>query len=584
MLAAEEAKKRLSVDSSAELENMEFGLDPEERDSFDLRITRSDFERSIRPLADKSVDLVNQLLTRCRLRPADLAFALFVGGSTYIPLIRQRVAECLGIDVRHDIDPVSAIAVGAAYFAGTRIKEIPSAPMGGGGPRPRLAVKVAYARTSLETTEIFAARVDGDVAGLWYRIEREDHGWDSGRKRLTERINEDLPLVRDCFNVFRLLVLDDDGNPVSTDVGDITIAQGVEVLGPPLPHPICLAHDDVAAQEVCLHEVFKRGTKLKASRRIEVETTRSLAKGRDENMVLFQVCENEKDLPREAWKPIGELVIEGRHLTRDLRKGDRITCRIEMNESRELSILAEIEMTDQRFQQAYNQRERTVTRADLFERAIEIEDRLDDAMSAANEQQAYERSEQIKALQRRLRKAKAEVEAMPDDDRSDRKYQLEDEFRAIATEHYRIDGPRQVEEKREQLAEALEQARQSVEEGGNDLDRRRLEDARRQAAAARSRTDPHALRVAIDQLNHIHYGICWRTPDFLVRVFQDLSTDYHSRFNDAALADQLLQAGKQAVENEDWMRLQRVNFDLIDLLPDLERGRFPGETGIRVVD
>ena len=48
------------------------------------------------------------------------------------------------------------------------------------------------------------------------------------------------------------------------------------------------------------------------------------------------------------------------------------------------------------------------------------------------------------------------------------------------------------------------------------------------------------------------------------------------------MADKLIQAGRQAIENEDWMRLQEVNVSLLRLLPAEDRGRFPGQTGITI--
>ena len=43
-----------------------------------------------------------------------------VGGCAYIPFVRSRIEELLGIPVNWDIDPTNAIVVGAAYFAATK--------------------------------------------------------------------------------------------------------------------------------------------------------------------------------------------------------------------------------------------------------------------------------------------------------------------------------------------------------------------------------------------------------------------------------------------------------------------------------
>jgi molecular chaperone DnaK len=47
-----------------------------------------------------------------------------VGGSTYIPYVRSRVEEVLQIPANCEIDPTTAVAIGAAYYAATKPKEI----------------------------------------------------------------------------------------------------------------------------------------------------------------------------------------------------------------------------------------------------------------------------------------------------------------------------------------------------------------------------------------------------------------------------------------------------------------------------
>jgi molecular chaperone DnaK len=108
----------------------------------------------------------------------------------------------LGIPVNTGIDPTSAIAVGGAYFAAT--KEINLGEKSAEKPvQPgALRVKVSYNRASQEREEMFSAKVEGDVAGLFYRITRDDGGYDSGLKKLAARIGEDLPLQESTYNLF----------------------------------------------------------------------------------------------------------------------------------------------------------------------------------------------------------------------------------------------------------------------------------------------------------------------------------------------------------------------------------------------
>lgn len=59
--------------------------------------------------------MIKKILTRNSLKPTDIQFTLMVGGSTYIPYVRQRVEEVLQIPINCEIDPTTAVAVGAAF-------------------------------------------------------------------------------------------------------------------------------------------------------------------------------------------------------------------------------------------------------------------------------------------------------------------------------------------------------------------------------------------------------------------------------------------------------------------------------------
>ena len=123
----------------------------------------------------------------------------------------------------------------------------------------RLKVKVAYNRASQEQEEMFAAKVEGDVAGLFYRIKREDGGYDSGLKKLSPRINEDLPLQEDAYNLFTFKIYDGHNNPVPTDFDSIQIAQGkYSVAGQMLPDDLSLVMDDLNSGDTKLDCIFAK--------------------------------------------------------------------------------------------------------------------------------------------------------------------------------------------------------------------------------------------------------------------------------------------------------------------------------------
>ncbi len=113
---AEEAKITLSSKTSAEI--VIDGFEDEEGNEVDMEIviTRSEFNELIKPNIDGTIDMIKKIITRNSLKPIDVQFTLMVGGSTYIPYVRSRVEEVLQIPANCEIDPTTAVAIGAAYM------------------------------------------------------------------------------------------------------------------------------------------------------------------------------------------------------------------------------------------------------------------------------------------------------------------------------------------------------------------------------------------------------------------------------------------------------------------------------------
>lgn len=83
-----------------------------------MRITKAEFEQAIERYVQTAVTLVKQTLHNIDLEPDDITTVLLVGGSTKIPRVRQTLAGLFGEDkIRADIDPMNAVAMGAAILA-----------------------------------------------------------------------------------------------------------------------------------------------------------------------------------------------------------------------------------------------------------------------------------------------------------------------------------------------------------------------------------------------------------------------------------------------------------------------------------
>lgn len=106
-LAAEQAKRSLSCENSFRSQVA----------GETLAIHRSDFESSIRPLIEKTIESCRQSLKDAGLTVKDIDEVVMVGGSTRVPLVKQMVSAFFEKPVHDAINPDEVVALGAAVQA-----------------------------------------------------------------------------------------------------------------------------------------------------------------------------------------------------------------------------------------------------------------------------------------------------------------------------------------------------------------------------------------------------------------------------------------------------------------------------------
>jgi len=84
---------------------------------YSRRITRTDFERTILPLIERTLGPCRQALLDAGLEPKDIEEVVLVGGSTRIPLVRRLVHELFGREPHSEQNPDEVVAIGAAVQA-----------------------------------------------------------------------------------------------------------------------------------------------------------------------------------------------------------------------------------------------------------------------------------------------------------------------------------------------------------------------------------------------------------------------------------------------------------------------------------
>ena len=564
LLNAESAKVELSNRTSAELDISD--LQDDNGDTIDtiVKITRSEFELIIKEQIDSTTEMIGKILTRNSLQPNDLQFILMVGGSTYIPYVRKRVEEVLGIKVNTSIDPTNAIVVGAAYFAGTRAETSPADKAK--KPASSLKIRESYNKSTQELEETFSAKLDGDLDGLQYRIVSEDGSFDTGLKKVTSRIVEDLPLREGAFNIFSLKITNQQGNVVPTGLEFIQIAQGrYSVAGQMLPEDLSLVMDDLSIQDTRLASLFLKNSILPSRTKKTVEVGKTLVKGTTDGIHIM-VVEGPADRHSSTNKPIGILTITGEKISKDLIRGTDIDLTFEMSESRDLTVSAFLNGTGQEFSQVFAQKERQVSTQMLASEILMLEAKIKEEIDEASENGNRRVVDDLESVDREVQSLIMAAGSIAEDDVTDTKFQVEDQKRKLAQRVYEITSGKRVDKARAAYQEAKSELQSLVRESGNDKERHVLSEIIAREQVFINSNSPEKIQAVTDELKAIKWQILMRSPDFLTGMFQHLS-ERRASMNDQIQATQLIENGKRAIQKDDIASLQQINARLWELMP-----------------
>ena len=115
MEAAEKAKIELSNVITTEINLPFLAYDPNSGPkNFVLPITRSKLEELLRPIVERCRSPMMQAISDAKLNPNDVDKIILIGGPTRMPMVRQFVASVMGKEPERGVDPMEAVAMGAA--------------------------------------------------------------------------------------------------------------------------------------------------------------------------------------------------------------------------------------------------------------------------------------------------------------------------------------------------------------------------------------------------------------------------------------------------------------------------------------
>jgi molecular chaperone DnaK len=122
--AAENAKIKLSSESSTQVKLPFIAADASGPKHLDMELTRSRFQELTSDLVEKTAEPALQALEDAGLGKNDINKVLLVGGSTRMPAIQDKVRQLFGKEPSKDIDPDKVVAMGAAVQGAVMAGEV----------------------------------------------------------------------------------------------------------------------------------------------------------------------------------------------------------------------------------------------------------------------------------------------------------------------------------------------------------------------------------------------------------------------------------------------------------------------------
>lgn len=565
--AAEKAKIELSAkeESVITLTESDLGVTDESGAEVyvDIPFDRAQLDALIASKIDEAIQSARDTLEKAGLSPNDVERVVFVGGPTQYKPLRDKVAFELGIAPSTDVNPMTAVAEGAAVFAESidwasqsRGRKSARGALSAGGT---LDISFNYIARTPDSKAKIVVKVGGKaVAGAEFQIDSLDTGWSSGRLSLKDGAAIDLSLAKPGENTFKVFVFDSKGGPVALKEDRIVIARtAASIDAIPASHSIGVEAREKLGGRAVLDYLVREGDQLPKKGRKTFKTEESLKAG-SAGSIKFKLWEGEITDPISDNRFIGLFEIKGSDFDDGVvAAGAELLCEYEVLDSG--NIMMEVSVpsiggsfhTGRNFysrqdgQIDYTQASRLV--ADQSEHTLqrleEMESKIDDPRLS----QAREKLEQADSIETGETDPETAKQAMDNVQEAKR-------LLALARKEH-LKEIRQME-----LDKAVELFDQAVREHARPSEASSFDNLAKTAQRA-IESNSGDFEVHLSELRSKSFMILWRQDWFVIDRFKWLATDTHL-FPDAREHAQLANAGAQALKSNDMDKLRTVVMQL----------------------
>jgi molecular chaperone DnaK len=357
----------------------------------DIGFTRRDMDRLIGSKVAESVAAVRETLRKAGLDPHDLGRVVFIGGPTNYKPLRDRVCFELGVEGSFDVNPMTAVAEGAALFAESVDWESKShgrkAARGSLSSEGRLSLSFEFTARTPSAKARIALKLKSPVSkGSEFQVDSADTGWTSGRTPLSDGAYVEVALSRRGENVFRVSVFDPRGGKISLPEERIVITRtAATVSAIPASHSIGVEVLERLGGVPVMEWLVRAGDPLPKKGRKVFKAAEALKAG-SQGALNFNIWEGEIEDPVTDNRPVGVLKISGTDFDSGvLREGAELVCDYELQDSGVIVLEVSASDVGSVFRSGENLYSRQEGQLDFREAAALIIDEATEVLNRVNE-------------------------------------------------------------------------------------------------------------------------------------------------------------------------------------------------------
>lgn len=574
--AAEKAKIQLTANETSSIFASEDEVRIQDEDGEDIFVsvdlTRDMLNSLISDKVEESIKLCRRVIEKNGYQQEDIARVVPIGGPSKMPFIREALRSELAIELEQGLDPMTAVATGAAIFAESRNWDEGKSERK--TARRREAVKGAISlsidfkdRVSEDSVQLRIQPGEGTPDGYVVEI-LDEQGGTSGRKTLEGPLSLKLGLRREGENRFRIVVRDPAGRVADDVTREITIVRTMaSAAAIPMTYTLAVKTQtgSVGQERNQLLAVCQKNTPLPAKGEKRVRAAKALKGGEDDVLAIefFEMQEGVDDPSLNLY--IGDFRLRARdHLERGerIRRGDELVIRWEMSDNSTLSFSVEIPGLGRIIEASdfystivsrknYEGKQGASIAGGLLEAAQSDYDELVETLGRGADPSGQMR-QKIEELDTALStSADADTHRLVAEE--SRRVRQEMAFVRLA--------PANVERVLTKEVERAEKGFDDLMDDADEVETRRHERLLLDARRAIRERDFDGARHSIEEMKSIRFKLLRERPDFLLALFEAVAGDEHLAV-DEDLHRRLVGEGRSAIKAQDISRLQGVIYGL----------------------